>query len=396
MKFAVIISLLVLAILGGLVGYRFYKIEGQKKIEKPRDQVAPVVVNLVKVVRGEIRDIGKFTGSLEANSYVIISSKASGRLEKIMVNIGDVVSHGQLIAVLDAEEQTQVLLQEEANLGVIKAELESAIAQEQLARRELDRYQKLRDDAIVSEADFDAVEHTHRVKQTQIAMINAQIQKQEAAIRGARTRLGYTQIVAKWDQGGGERLVAERFVDPGGTLAVNAPLISLVDISEMRAIFSAVETDYSRIYVGQPADVLVDAFPGEVFTGKIIRIAPILNEQSRQGRVEISVPNLAGRLKPGMFVRIQITFQVKSDRILLPLSAVVSRDERLGVFLARGSGDEMRGEFVPVELGIRVGETVELTSPEVLDGEVVTLGNHLLRDNSSIRLPRQFTKQKGE
>lgn len=396
MKYAVITGLLVLAGIAGLAGYRFYEIKRKSQAEAPQVQAAPVVVNLVKAGRGEIRDVGKFTGSLEADSYVIISSKASGRLEKIAVNIGDVVSHGQLIAELDAEEQRQALLQEEANLGVIAAELESATAQEELARRELARYQKLRDDAIVSEADFDAVEHAHRVKQTQIAMSQAQRQRQEAAIRGARTRLGYTRIAAAWDEGGGERLVAERFVDPGVTLAVNAPLVSLVDIGQMRAVFSAVETDYSRIFVGQTAEIQVDAYPGELFSGKIIRIAPILNENSRQGRVEIRVPNGDGRLKPGMFVRIQIIFQVKSDRILLPLSAVVSRGDRLGVFMARGSGESLRAELVPVTLGIRSGETVEITSPEELAGEVVTLGNHLLRDQSPIRLPRAFTMQKGD
>lgn len=396
MKYAVITGLLALVGIAGLVGYRLYEIKRQSKVEAGQVQAAPVVVNLVKVSRGEIRDVGAFTGSLEADSYVLISSKASGRLERIAVNIGDVVKDGQLIAELDAEEQRQALLQEEANLGVLAAELESAMAQEELARRELERYRKLRDDAIVSEADFDAVEHTHRVKQTQIAMIQAQMQRQEAAIRGARTRLGYTQIAVAWDRGGGERLVAERFVDPGVTLAVNAPLVSLVDIGEMRAVFSAVETDYSRIVVGQTADIQVDAYPGELFTGRIMRIAPILNENSRQGRVEIGVPNGDRRLKPGMFVRIRITFQVKSDRILLPLGAVVSRGDQLGVFVARGAGESMRAELVPVKLGIRSGEVVEITSPEDLSGEVVTLGNHLLRDQTPIRLPRAFSMQKGD
>ena len=127
-----------------------------------------------------------------------------------------------------------------------------------------------------------------------------------------------------------------------------------------------------------------DAFPGREFAGRIVRIAPLLKETSRQARVEIEIPNSNEDLKPGMFVRVQIQFARQDDAVVVPVAALARREGRQGVFIVdRGN---MKADFVPVTLGITEGEIAEVTHPP-LSGEVVTMGHHLLEDGGAVRLP---------
>jgi multidrug efflux pump subunit AcrA (membrane-fusion protein) len=117
--------------------------------------------------------------------------------------------------------------------------------------------------------------------------------------------------------------------------------------------------------------------------------------------VEIEIPNSDQLLKPGMFVRARIEFARHDNATLIPLTALVKRDDKQGVFIAdfgigqresnherRATSDEPRARFVPVTAGIINGELAEITEPEI-SGLVITLGNHLLEDGSAITLPEE-------
>jgi len=117
------------------------------------------------------------------------------------------------------------------------------------------------------------------------------------------------------------------------------------------------------------------AYPGKVFAGVIRRIAPLLKESSRQARVEVEIPNGDHLLKPGMFVRAQVEFARHAEATLVPISALVRRDGKEGVFLI--GVPRLLRPVHPVTTGIINGETAEVMAPAI-SGEVVTLGNHLL------------------
>jgi RND family efflux transporter MFP subunit len=127
--------------------------------------------------------------------------------------------------------------------------------------------------------------------------------------------------------------------------------------------------------------VTTDAYPGQVFAGRIVRVAPLLKETSREARVEVEIPNPEGLLKPGMFVRAQIEFDRHDNATVVPTNALARREDRQGVFLADLT--EKKARFVPVTVGIRSGDEAEITAPP-LAGMVVTLGQHLLTDGSAI------------
>ena len=154
-----------------------------------------------------------------------------------------------------------------------------------------------------------------------------------------------------------------------------------------------IERDYPKVTIGQQAIVTTDAYPDRTFTGGITRIAPLLKESSRQARVEVEVPNDDLMLKPGMFVRARVEFARHENATLIPLPALVRRNDKEGIFIA--DPQSLKARFVPVTTGIISSELVEITKPEI-SGLVVTLGNHLLEDGSDITLPESKPAEAGK
>ena len=357
---------------------------------KPGGKRGPqaVAVEVAPVETGTIRDVGTFTGSIVARSRFVVAPKVSGRLKRLTVDIGDRVRCGQLIAELDDDEYAQALEQARAELAVAKANVAQAASSLHTARRELDRVEKLRGKSIASESELDVARAGHDSAAALQAVALAEVSRREAALRAAEVRFSYTRIRASWEAAPEcattERIVGERFVHEGAMLGANAPIVSVLDLATVKAVVHVVERDYSRLSPGHDAVVKVDAFPKREFRGGIERVAPVLKESSRQARVEVTVPNAEGLLKPGMFARVTVIFGVHEGVTIVPTDALARRGDERGVFLL----DEARGKvsFVPVSVGMVEGPRAEVLEPE-LEGEIVTLGLHLLEDGSSVILP---------
>jgi RND family efflux transporter MFP subunit len=214
-----------------------------------------------------------------------------------------------------------------------------------------------------------------------VAVAEAQVTRARAALATARIRLGYTDVRASWRGAGDERVVAERQVEEGETVSANEPLFRIVDLDPIKAVFFVTEGDYALLAPGQEAALATDAFPGEVFGGRIERIAPVFREATRQARVEIRAENPGLRLKPGMFVRATVTLERVAGATIVPEQAVTKRDEQQGVFVLAGDGRSVA--WRPVTVGVRQDRRVQVTG-EGLGGRVVTLGQQLLEDGSPV------------
>ena len=202
-------------------------------------------------------------------------------------------------------------------------------------------------------------------------------------LREAEIRLSYTQIRAVWEGGGEVRFVGERLAAEGALLAQGGPLVSVIDLDELTAVIFVIERDFAKIVSGQQAAISTDAYPGSVFPGRVARIAPQLQESSRQARVEIAVPNPDRRLKPGMFARVELEFALRPDARAVPVAALVRRGGRQGLFVVGPDGASAR--FLELRLGLASEEWVEALAPEI-DRPVVVMGQHLLEDGSPIRI----------
>lgn len=382
MKKALII--IVCVVVGGLVFRVIQTTLRSGQAEGLRPKGAAVAVELSPITKTTIQDIGRLSGSLIPKSQFVVAPKISGRLEKLLVNIGDRVKAGQLIAVLDDEEYKQQAEQSRAELDVARASLEESVSNFQVAGREFERAQALRQKKIASESELDSASALYNAEAAKNKLAQAQVAQKEAALKAAQVRLSYTQIRVSWEGVDESQVVGERFVDEGAMLAANSPIVSILDDSVLTAVMSVIERDYPKVRPGQEAIVETDAFAGRSFNGKIARIAPLLKESSREARVEIEVPNVERLLKPGMFVRVQIEFSRHEDATVIPQVALVRRNGAQGVFLADTEG--MKARFVPITVGVIEGELAEVLQPP-LTGKVVTLGHHLLEDGSSIVLP---------
>lgn len=334
--------------------------------------------------RGAIEHRRVYAGTLEARARFVVAAHVSGRVERLLVDLSDPVKQGQVVAELDDKEYAQSVAEAAAELAVARANLSEAESAVEIAGREIKRLKSLTGEGIVSEQQLDDAQSVYVARASTVEVAKAQVTRARAALQRARIRSGYAQVVAAWSGGDDQRVVAERHVHTGDTVAVNDPIITVVDLEPIDAIVYVTEKEYGRLEVGQPATITTEAFPEREFSGKISRIAPVFRESTRQARVQLEIPNKDRLLKPGMFVRAQVVLAKKDDAVIVPLAALTTRDEVTGVFVVDPAGEKV--SWHPVRVGIRDGERVAVEG-EGIEGRVVTLGQQLIDDGSAVAIP---------
>jgi RND family efflux transporter MFP subunit len=380
----VIIILLLIGV-AGLLGWQIYEKATASLESGGRRRRQPVVaVETAPVMKKSIVEVGNFTGTLYPQSIYSLAPKISGRVEKILVNLGDSVQEGQLVALLDSAEHQENLLQAKAELEVAKANLLERQNLLENAQRELGRTRELRKTKIASVSQLDAAQSEVNTQKAKLRVAQAQVSQKTAALKMAQLRLSYTRIEVPMHGGGQLRVVGERFVDQGALLSSNQPIISVLEVDKLIAAIHVIERDYPKIQIGLEAQITTDAFPGRTFGGKVIRIAPLLKEKSREAKVEVQVPNADMLLKPGMFARVRIKFAQHDNATVVPKAALLKRNGMQGVYLA--DLNKMRAKFVTVKVGIVNGAHAEILDPP-LKGQIITLGQHLLSDGGKIMIP---------
>lgn len=344
-----------------------------------RSRLAPVEVADIR--RGPIELRRTFSGTLEAAAEFVVAPKVAGRVERVSVELADTVTRGQIVAELDNGEYIQAVAQAKADLAVAQANLTEAENALKIAARELNRVETLRKRGIASDSQYDESKADHLAKESQLEVAQAQLKKAQASLETANIRLGYTKVTADWTGGNDERIVAERYVDEGETVAANAPLLMIVELDPITGVIYVTEKDYAHLQTGQLATLTTDGYPGEQFEGRIDRIAPVFSKGTRQARAELTIENGRKRLKPGMFVRATVVLDRVAEATIVPDLAVTTRDERTGVFVVNERDQTVSWREVTV--GIRDGNLVQVEG-DGLTGRVVTLGQQLVDDGSAI------------
>ena len=388
-----ILTLVFLAIAGGFGWWIYNGGLAKPEMEAKSREALPAPVEVAPIARGAIVFRRTFSGTLEATAEFVVAPKISGRIEKLTVDLADPVRRGQLVAVMDDREYVQAVAQAEADLAVAKANLAEANSTLTIATRELDRIEKLRGEGVASESQYDSAKTGQLSSQARLEVAKAQLQRAQSSLESSRIRLAYTKVNAEWSDGNDERVVAERFVDEGDTVSPNAALFTIVELSPITGVIYVTERDYGRLSEGQPATLTTDAFPGEDFPARVTRISPIFRQESRQARVELVVDNEDHRLKPGMFIRVTIELARAEDAIIVPEAALTIRAEQDGVFVVNEDGVTV--QWQPVTVGLREDDRAQI-SGEGLEGRVVTLGQQLVDDGSTITIPENNLSESGE
>ncbi|MCP4630044.1 MAG: efflux RND transporter periplasmic adaptor subunit [bacterium] len=343
----------------------------------------PVPVEVARIQRGPIALQRTFSGELEALAEFFAAPKVGGRVERVIVNIADTVKRGQVVAELDNDEYVQAVAQAQADLEVARAKQSEARSALEIAKREFKRTESLLKRGIASDSEFDTVRQDRLARQAQLKVAAAQVTKAESSLETANIRLGYTKVTAGWTGGDELRVVADRYVDEGQTVAANAPLLLIVELHPIIGVVYVTERDYARLEPEQFVSLTTEAFPDKRFPGRIERIAPVFRKSTRQARIEITVNNPRHRLKPGMFIRATVVLARVPEATIIPEQAVTIRDDRSGVFMVNADGQAV--VWREVKVGIREGDRVQVEG-RGLSGRVVTLGQQLLKDGSAITI----------
>jgi RND family efflux transporter MFP subunit len=385
----VILTALLVAAAAGLSWVVFLHTRHPAGSQTGGPALRPVPVEVARIEHGPIDFERTFSGEIEALAEFVVAPKVGGRVERMIVNIADTVKRGQVVAELDNDEYVQAVAQARADLAVARANLSQAKSALDISTREFVRSESLRKRGIASDSDFDAARQSQLARQAQLKVAEAQVTKAESSLETANIRLGYTQVTAGWSGGNEQRIVAERYVDEGQTVAANSPLLLIVELHPILGVVFAAEADYARLKPGQRVDLTTEAYPGEHFAGRIDRIAPIFQKSTRQARIEMIVENPEHRLKPGMFIGATVSLARVPEATIVPEQALTVRDERSGVFVVNPDGRSVSWREVTV--GIREGGRVQVKG-EGLAGRVVTLGQQLIKDGSPIIIPAEQTR----
>jgi membrane fusion protein, multidrug efflux system len=319
-------------------------------------------------------------GNLIGAVTVDVVPKVSGRLETVAVRLGDSVRKGQLLATLEDRELREQVRQTEASLDVSKATVRQREADLKNAQSNLERTRNLFTRSLIARQTLDDAEARYDAAVAQVDLARAQAAQAGARLEELRINLSNTRILSPVDG-----YVGSRRLDPGAFVGTNSAFLSVVDIHFVRLVANLVEKDLRRIVTDMPAKVEVDAYPGEVFTGRVARLAPVLDPATRTAQMEVEVPNPASRLKPGMYARVQFVVLERADALTVPRNAMVEVDGARGVFVAEGK----TARFRPVTSGIIDGEAVEITDGLADNSTVITLGSASLRDGDPIVIAGQ-------
>lgn len=347
--------------------------------ERGRGGRRTLSVRVAQVKIGDVEERLSYVGSLLAKASVMVAPKISGRVKRLFVDVGDRVKEGQRLATLDKEELTEEVNEAQASLNVYKATLKGKEAELRDIRRRFERAKILFERTLVAREAVDTLETQVLSGGAQVELTKAQVAQMQARLDNARIRLKSTEVIAPF-----AGYVGRRFIDRGALVNANTPLVTIVDISMVKVTVAVVEGDYSKISPGQSATITVDAYPGKSFKGRVVRMAPVLDPETRTGEVEIELPNPLGDLKPGMFARAEIVSQQRRGVLLVPEGAQVKTPGGYGVFKVLEDGSKVG--LVSIKPGLSAKGWLEVQGGLQSGDRVVTLGSTLLRDGQRVMI----------
>src|SRR5688572_5785168 len=278
----------------------------------------PMPVEFATVKRGPVSERVTIVGTLIGAATIEAVPRVNGRVAEVHVRLGDQVRKGQAIAKIEDREVREQVRQQEAAYKVSEATIRQREADLKLAETNLARNKSLLERELLPRQTYDDTEARHQAAIAQLDLAKAQFDQSKARLEELRINLANTVISSPVDG-----FIGKRYLDPGASVSPNVPVASIVDIHVVRMVANVVEKDVKRLQAGMPAQVEVDAFAGEKFVGRVTRIAPVFDPQTRTAEMEIEVPNVNYRLKPGMYARVDLTVAQRADALTVPRNAIV-------------------------------------------------------------------------
>jgi len=331
---------------------------------------------LATVEKGDVARSVVATGKIQPLAKVEIKSKASGIVKKLFVDYGDTVTEGQVLAELDKEQLEASVREATANLHAAEAAWERNKAEAlgpdlPFLKSALERARKLYADGLIAPNVLEDADKAYQLglnaqvaARSNAAVTRAEVEKARANLERADTDLRYATIRSPMDG-----LVLSRDVEVGDAvssiliLGSQATLVmTLGDVSEVYVLGKVDEADIGRVFLGQPARIVVESFKDKKFVGKVTKISPFGVEKDNVTtfEVRVSIHNPTGELKTNMTANAEIILEEKKNVLLVPESAVVYDRDRNASLEVPDPGAPDGKRKVAVTLGISNGVKTEL------------------------------------
>jgi len=317
----------------------------------------PVPVHVYRVAEETTRRRVQVVGSLFALEESTLSAQVEGRVDKVLVDVGDVVTESQPLVLLDPRELQFALEREQGVVKQVRAQLgigandppptdPKKIASVQRAEADLfdaarkyARAKEMFKDNLISQQQYDeaasrseSAQASYDLALQEVNRLKAQLISSEASAALAAKKLSDATIRAPYPGA-----VETRNVHPGEYLRLQSPVLVLVRTDRLRARLAVPERWAGWIKEGSMVDLHLEAFPGETFEGRISRINPTVSQESRTFEAEALLDNSGGRLKPGFFVQASMPSEREDKAIFVPEPAVNYRYGVYKVFLIQGN-----------------------------------------------------------
>lgn len=350
-------------VLVGIIGYRIYdNLTSNKERAGRVSQGRAVAVEIAPVTRKDITPELAFSANLDPLWSAEISAKVDGRIDRLLVEEGDFVKAGTLIAALDTAELAAQVAQAEGTLLSNKANLEQADL-------DLRRTEALFKQGAVSVQALD----TARIKRD---LAVGQVRSAEGNLALLTARMENANVVAPRDG-----VVVKRHLQAGFYTKTGSPIVTLADASALLAKATVGEAQVSELSVGTKVKVLVSALGNTVYEGVITRISPAAALPARTFTAEITVANAQAILKPGMFAKVSVPGQLKKNVVVVPESALVMKEDQKSVYVVTPEGQARQ---TVLQLGY-VGDGWAEVLNGVKDGDkIVVAGQNKLKDGMNV------------
>jgi membrane fusion protein (multidrug efflux system) len=352
--------LLVLGLLGGVKGLQIGVLIAAGKSMVPPPEAVTTAVASEETWEPSLNAVGSFA----AVQGVTLSAEVAGTVSKIAFESGANVEAGAMLVELDT--------------SVEEAQLRSAEASAELARLNFERAKSLRDKNTNSQADLDAAD--------------AQAKESVAQVENIRATVAKKKITAPFSG-----RVGIRQVNLGQFLAVGSPVVSLQSLDPIFVNLSLPQQNLAQIAPGMTARVSTDVYTGKIFEGKVTAINPDLDAVTRSVKLQVTLPNTEGLLRPGMFGTVSIVLPSKEKVLTIPATSVLYAPYGDTVFIVEDKKDEKSGAIQKVvrqqfiRLGVTKGDFVSVVSGLKAGDIVVSSGVFKLRNGVAVSIHNELS-----
>lgn len=354
-----------LLLLGG--GLLFAAAPGPEEQAAGSEEETRRVVDTHRLEPVRLRARAQLSGVVEARRSVRLFAETRGPVLEVGAEELDRVAEGQLLLRIDPLEAEVAVERARANVARSESELG-------LADSELERQRSLRLRGVSSDADLDAAENARKVAAAVLRQARAELKQAQDDLAKKTVVALFAGVLRSFEVEAGE------YVQPGQEIG------ELLDLSTARAIIGVSDREVVAVRAGQGAELRVEAFPGEVFRGQVLRVGGAFDRETRKFPLQVEVPNPGGRLLPGMVGTVALDLGEAPPRLLIPRESAVDQFGLRFVWLVEPNGGGLvahrrrvlvRGipfhpsEFEVVE-GLEAGDEIAVTAVRQLrEGESV-------------------------